>query len=264
VKNLRRVPCWPFPHPVLQLPDDEVHVWRATVDLPAPQQAILHETLSAEERERAAHFVCSVHRDRFAAARGILRDILSRYTKIPPQALAFRYGPGGKPAVLPGYGPEDLQFNISHSGELALYAVSWKRQLGIDVERIRESSSWEKIAERFFSPVETAALRNLLATERTATFFRYWTCKEAWAKAVGARLSWSLGAVDVAVEPARPATVLAVCGDTTATSKWSLVELPVGTDYAAALVVEGGGWKLVLWQWDGVRGFPHVGLSGAG
>jgi 4'-phosphopantetheinyl transferase len=239
------------------LGDGEVHVWRASLDLDPYDLDNLRSTLSPDERPRADRFVLPQHRARFAAARGILRDILSRYLNCVPAAIDFHYGPSGKPALAPGSGRGEIRFNLSHSHGLALYSVAHSRGLGIDVESISSRVAEERIAERFFSPAEVAALRALPASARTAAFFRCWTCKEAYIKAKGGGLSIPLDSFDVSVTPGEPAALLGVRDDPLEAARWSLEELAPGGGYAAALAVEGTGWALRLWEWAPAPHHPY-------
>ena len=229
--------------------DGEIHVWRASLDLDPYDLDNLRSALSPDERTRADRFVLPQHRARFAAARGILRDILSRYLDCTPEGIQFHYGPSGKPALAPGSGPAEIRFNLSHSHGLALYSVARSRELGVDVELIRSRVAEERIAERFFSPAEVAALRVLPPSARTAAFFRCWTCKEAYIKAKGGGLSIALDSFDVSVTPGEPAALLGVRDDPLEAARWSLEELAPGGGYAAALAAEGTGWTLRLWEW---------------
>src|SRR5438094_471400 len=77
---------------------------------------------------------------------------------IAPEKLAFVYGDHGKPALVEVPRPTDVQFNLAHSGDLAILAIARDRDLGADVERLRPVPEHARIAARFFSPVENAAL----------------------------------------------------------------------------------------------------------
>jgi 4'-phosphopantetheinyl transferase len=145
--------------------------------------------LSWEERARANRFHFAIHREHFVVARGILRYLLSHYVEIPASRIRFTEGPHGKPelAEKPRYG-----FNVTHSGGLAMYAVSDLREVGIDVEQHREMDDLAGIARRFFAPDEVDALEQLSPEDRQAAFFRCWSRKEAVVKAIGAGLSLPL------------------------------------------------------------------------
>lgn len=247
---LPTTPLWNSPSETPILSDDDVHVWRASLDPPASVVERLERTLATDERERAGRFRFSRHRSHFIAARGMLRAILGLYLEAEPAALYFQYGPRGKPGLAGDGDDGTLRFNLSHSGELALYAVARGRELGIDVEQIRSDRSDESIARRFFSPSEVEALLALPEGERRDAFFRCWTRKEAYIKARGDGLSLALDQFDVSLAPGEPATLLRTRQDAADAARWSLRDLPAGPGYAAALAVEGKSWRLRCWQWD--------------
>ena len=231
------------------LGDNEVHVWRASLELAAPRVRALRHDLNEEELERAERFHFQRHRSHFIVARGLLRTVLGRYLKTEPGRLRFQYGPKGKPELDGGTGRRGLRFNVSHSHGLALYAVTHDRQIGVDVERIRPDVAGEKIAKRFFSPREAATLRELPAEVRQEAFYTCWTLKEAYLKAIGEGITLRLDQFEVSVTPGEPATLLSIHGDRNEASYWSLKGLNPGPGYVAALAVKGHGWHLRCWQW---------------
>ena len=221
---------------------EEVHVWRLPLDGPAPDW--LERVLDPTERKRAEHFQFARDRDRHVIAHGLLRHVLGRYAGIPAGAIAYRVGLRGKPclAVTPGRPP--LRFNLSHSADLALCAVTLRRELGVDVEQVRGDRDHQGIAERFFSPAEFTGLRALPPAQRQDAFYACWTRKEAYAKARGEGLSLALDSFDVSVAPAAPAAVLRSEAGPAETTRWRLEELRPAPGYVAALAVEGRGWAL--------------------
>ncbi|NJO80136.1 MAG: 4'-phosphopantetheinyl transferase superfamily protein [Cyanobacteria bacterium RM1_2_2] len=238
---------WRSSPPTLTLPMDEVQIWRA--NLQANPDAI--ETycwlLSPDEQERANRFHFQKDRNRYVMARGILRVILSRYLHRLPQDLQFRYSPTGKPSLAhPSDSP--LCFNLSHSGQLALYAVAWHREVGIDVEHIRLERDCEHIAERFFAASEQADLNQLSPKLRHQGFFNGWTRKEAFLKATGQGLTIPLDQIVVSLLPKEPAQILHTVWNPAEVTRWSIQALEVGNEYAAAVVAAGQDWQIVTWQ----------------
>jgi 4'-phosphopantetheinyl transferase len=244
-----QAPEWTPPPARLRLAQDEVHVWRAPLVLPAWQLRHLWQILSPEERSRADRFRFAQHRDNHIAARGLLRLILSRYLNIAPAHLRFSYGAWGKPSLAAETGGERLRFNLSHSGELALYALAGGREVGVDLELIREDFAETTVAQRTFSPREFAVLSALPASEWTRGFFNCWTRKEAYIKARGEGLSLPLDQFDVSLAPAEPAQLLRVLSNEQETRRWEMKELIPGPGYSGALVAEGSDWQLRCWQW---------------
>lgn len=212
----------------------EAHVWKTSLDRDAAQLDALAGLLSPDERARAARFHFERDRRRFIAARAFLRTVLGRYLSVPPAEIVFTTNEYGKPAA----GSAAIRFNLSHSHGLALAAFVLHREVGVDVEQIRDGVTGDRIAERFFSPAEAAELASLPAAGRTEAFFRCWTRKEAWIKAVGRGLSIPLTSFDVSIgrEDARLA---ATRPDPSEAARWTLCHLDPDPGFTGALAIEG-------------------------
>jgi 4'-phosphopantetheinyl transferase len=237
------------PHPLV-LEADAVHVWAAPLDPPAAAVGRNAALLAPDERTRAERFRFDRDRRRFTVARGVLRTLLGRYLATDPRAVAFRYESHGKPVLADAFAAHGIRFNVSHSGEMALFAFARGRELGVDVEEVRRMEDGLDIAERFFSQAEVAAFRALPDEIRDDAFFNCWTRKEAYIKAVGEGLSFPLHVFDVSLAPGEPARLLA-SRDPQQAERWSLRGLPdPAPGYRAALVVEGEGWDVACWRWD--------------
>jgi 4'-phosphopantetheinyl transferase len=242
----------------LSLADDEVHVWRVSLDLDTPRVQSLQRTLASDEQARADRFHFQRDRDRFIVARGLLRVVLARYLGTNPGQLRFCYSSYGKPSLVSRDGQDALSFNVSHSQELGLYAITRNRKIGVDLEYIRTDFACEQIAKRFFSSRENATLRSLTPRLKHQAFFTCWTRKEAYIKARGEGLSLPLDQFDVSMIPGEPALLVNTRGDPQEANHWSLRELEPGPGYVAALAVEGQGWQLRFWQWPAWMNKPIV------
>jgi 4'-phosphopantetheinyl transferase len=236
---------------VLSLGNDEVHVWRVTLDLETSQLNSLRQILSVDEQARGERFYFQKDHERFIAARGLLRTILGHYLGREPGQLQFGYGPHGKPYLAGEWSWSGFRFNISHSQGLALYAITQGREVGVDIEYIRPHSAHKQIAHRFFSPREVMTLNALPPHLQQEAFFNCWTRKEAYIKAKGKGLSFPLNQFSVSLTPGEPAALLHVQEDPQETSRWSLQTLDPGPGYVAALAVEGQDWQLKCWQMKG-------------
>jgi len=215
---------------------EQVDVWIQPLDVLPADLSRWFSSLASDERARAARFHSARHRDDYIVARGRLREILSIYLGQPPAGIEFTYGPFGKPGLLiPG-----VHFNVSHSGALAVYAITRGRSVGIDIEEIRPEFSQERIAERFFSAREVGELRSLPEEAQAEAFFRCWTRKEAYVKARGGGLSIPLDSFDVTLRAEEPAMFLR------GGEGWSVRSFAVPAGYAAAIVAEGHDWELAL------------------
>lgn len=239
---------WRVPPASLQLQEDEVHVWRVSLkDLPGEP---FHTILVDDELERARRFYFEKDRRRWIKAHVVLRLLLGKYLAVHPRELRFTTNTYGKPAL--EYPPTGTRFhfNLSHSGELALYAFAYDRHVGVDVEFMRAGIEYHELATHSFSGPECTALRALPASLQEEAFFLCWSRKEAYIKARGMGLSLPLEQFDVSLRPGEPAALLASREDPQATRRWSMRALEPGDRYAGALVVEGFDWQLQCWQWQ--------------
>jgi 4'-phosphopantetheinyl transferase len=242
---------WSVPPESLGLGVDEVHVWRVPLDAGPTVLDRYERFLSSDERERAGRFVFQKHRRRFIVARAVLRLLLGRYLNQEPDRLRFVYGPEGKPALADA-SEGCVQFNLSHSEALALYALTRGREVGIDLEWINPRVGFEELAERFFTPGEASTLHALPDHAREAAFFACWTRKEAYMKAIGKGLSLPTQDFEVTLAPGEPAMLISTRHDPDQAIRWSLLELDAGPGFAAALAAEGRGWNVKRWQWPGL------------
>ena len=227
---------------------NEVHVWREFLDLTTLQSKQLRGILSDYELVRAGRLRFERDQKRFIAARGILRMILGRYLGENPQKIHFEYLPNGKPVLSTKPGSDTLRFNLSHSGEMALYAVARGRNIGVDIERIRDDVAVEQIADKFFSHDEISSLGNSHKKKRNEVFFRYWTRKEAFLKATGEGISFPMEQFDVSLMNETDLSPIIFPGDKTESPLWYVQDLFPGAGYAAAIAGERGDWDLSYWH----------------
>lgn len=238
---------WPSAHAVnvwtttdrCQLSAADIHIFSIPLDNLTPA----HETcLDTAERDRTARFVFDRDRRRYARAHAAMREILGGFLGRPPAEIRFGVGTYGKPYVHDA--GVDLRFNLSHSGERALLAVSYGREVGVDVEENRPVD-WLPLAHRFFAAREVAELEAMPASEQMDAFFRCWTRKEAFLKAHGMGLSAPLNAFEVDLTPNDCAQLLRACHLTPAMREhWRIVSLAVDVGYVAALAAEAGDWRI--------------------
>lgn len=232
----------------LELPDNEVHLWRIDLQALRPSEARWQKILSSDEAARAARFHFPVDRQRFSISRGVLRTILAGYLASDAKALSFSYSSKEKPSLSAAYSNSGITFNISHSGEVVLLAFTRGRAVGVDVEQVRSDFEVDAIARRFFSPHEQEQLAAAPQDERFAAFFRCWTRKEAYIKATGDGLSLPLHQFDVSILPGHSDALIATRPDESEAATWLLREVPAGDGYVAALCVRGRDWTLQHWK----------------
>jgi 4'-phosphopantetheinyl transferase len=225
---------WLEPPDALSLEVGQVHVWRIRLEQEDELLDRFRRTLASEELDRAGRFRFERLQKHFVASRGFLRQVLARYLSAKPEELRFTYNSYGKPSLA---GEKSLQFNMSHSHEVGLVAVTRDAAVGVDVEHIRADFASDDIARRFFSRLEVETFNSLTKEEQVAAFFRCWTRKEAYIKAIGKGLSQPLDSFDVTLAPADPAALLRPGDEDRLT--WTFSDLDVGPDYASALAVAG-------------------------
>jgi 4'-phosphopantetheinyl transferase len=217
-------------------------VWRIELDLSPASLARAYEVLSTDERHRADRYRLSGRRHRFVSARGVLRAILGSYLGVPAAAVRLGLRPSGRP-FLRTRDDDPIDFNLAHSGNVALVAVTRGRSVGVDIERFRRGLPYERIADRFFADREVAALREIPKEVRPAAFFACWTRKEAYLKARDRELAMGLPAAlsrfSIVSLPGESISILSVPGRPKETTRWSLVDVNVGAGFAGALAVEG-------------------------
>jgi 4'-phosphopantetheinyl transferase len=178
------------------LPRD-LQVWAAWLDVTGEGPTKFWSTLSNQERERAARFASDRERARFVVARGLLRAILGSSLGADPQSLAFLYSAKGKPSLGGAFATSGLQFNLAHSGGLAVFAIARDRMVGVDVEQLRPVPELSSVIARFFAPRECAEIKKLSGAKELRAFFQIWTRKEACLKATGEGITGLPGMIEV-------------------------------------------------------------------
>lgn len=210
-----------------------LQLYRANLDITAADGDRFWAWLSADEQKRANRFKREPLKRNFVAARGNLREILAQHLGCAPQDLQFGYGDRGKPYLK----NSSIHFNLAHSQDLAIYAVSCDRELGIDLEYINLRCDVEEIANRYFVSAEKEIIRDLAdqPDQQYLAFYRAWTLKEAYGKATGQGIANLLDRVDVS-----PLLQISV-GEAWQIDGWQLkllsTELSLDANYAAAICI---------------------------
>jgi 4'-phosphopantetheinyl transferase len=188
--------------------------------------------LAADERARAERFAFNHLRRAFVLTRCVLRVLLGGYLGIAPEAVRFIYGAQGKPDV---EAKTRVRFNVSHSGELAIFAFTTDCEIGVDVEVVRPLPDLEEIAARFFSREESSELFAVAPADRNLAFFLCWTRKEAFIKAIGHGLSTPLDSFAVTLRPGEAARMTRLADAMGKVREWTMHHLEPAPGYVAAL-----------------------------
>jgi 4'-phosphopantetheinyl transferase len=233
----------PGPSSSLVIRKNEVHIWLVQTNDESVPLGGFKDLLSSVEQDRASKFKFETDRRRYITAHAALRSIISIYITSPGRELQFASGPYGKPKLAPIHDNKKIEFNLSHSHELALIAVTQGREIGVDVEWVREDFTFDEVAQRFFTTREVAALHSLPTHFQREAFYKCWTSKEAFLKAKGTGLSGELDEVKILFTPEEGVRVNAIIPN------WTLVDLDPRDGYVAALAVEGPECRLKCFQW---------------
>jgi len=168
------------------LASNQIHIWKIGTSYPSVEiESLYKNILSSDERERADRFRSENDKKRFIISRGQLRKSLSSYLKVSPSDLAFSYNKYGKPSIRSEHNPEKIKFNVSHSKNLVVFAITQDREVGIDLEYIRKVNNADKIVRRYFGEEENQFYYSLPESKKKLAFFTLWTRKEAYSKARG-------------------------------------------------------------------------------
>jgi 4'-phosphopantetheinyl transferase len=186
---------------------------------------------------------------RFIVSHGATRGILGRYLDERPEQIRVLVDGRGKPHLVPPADGPAICFSLSHSGELALCAVTEGRDVGVDIERIRPVSAWREIAARYFSDRENETLCSLAGDQACEAFFQGWTRKEAYTKALGYGVSRHWTRFTVSLQPGAPAELLNAAAGAPAGDLFTLCPLAPEPGYVATIAAQGAGWRLSCWQW---------------
>lgn len=234
---------WTSPPRRLELNGSEVHLWRVDLDRHPSAIPAVAQTLAPEERRQAAAFRSERDRHHYILARGALRSILALYLQTKPGGIVFCYGAQGKPELAGG----PVRFNVSHSGALALYAISNARDVGVDVERVRPGMERD-VAGWFLSLRGIRFLEALPPRARRRAFFQGWTRMEAYSKARGEGIVAGLKNFETFLGGSDSVSLCAPGGPPKATPWW-LHDFRPRAGYVAALAAQGGKCGIKYWNW---------------
>jgi 4'-phosphopantetheinyl transferase len=218
----------PLPAPAFSQPEQgyglgaqDIHIYCLDIRrFTADHYTDAERVMSSAERERAQKFVRG--KESYIASRWLLRKVLARYSNLPPKMVEFLRTDKGKP-YLPR---SNIHFSLSHSGHWAMLAVANAELIGIDIEAVGTTRDLIGIAESYYHPHEFARLQTLPGVAQSDYFYRLWTLKEAFFKAMGTGISAGLEKIsfDLADDNinAQIAAVLNEDGDEWQFHQWTL------------------------------------------
>lgn len=235
---------WISPPENLALVADRVDVWRIPTSVDEEAVSQFHAVLSEAQKARAARMRVAEKRCQYIIAQGLTRMLIGTIVGTAAESLEFDRGPKGKPYLGGEFADTGIQFNMTHTSHMALIAITMNREVGVDIERIRDNLQWEKLARRYFSPQEYGEFSSLPESERLRAFFTCWTRKEAVLKAIGTGLGGGLASFDVSIGPQSPPALLDNRWNGRFHGDWSLNPLDPGSGYVATLVTERDGFEV--------------------
>lgn len=232
--------------PPLRIQSSDIHVWRIDIQGAAQYLYRLKKLLSLDEIKKAEAYKFQDNIISYIVVRGTLRKILANYLEMDADKIEFSYTGFGKPYLFSSIQSCSLNFNISHSEGFALFIIAKNREVGIDIERIRMIDDYEKIAEQFFAPNEYFELISIPSYQRLNAFYKCWTRKEAFIKANGKGLSYSLKDFEVKLDANGTVELRSIKGNAELARDWSLKSFDLykekentTDEYEAAYVIQG-------------------------
>jgi 4'-phosphopantetheinyl transferase len=225
--------------------DNQVHVWQVNLKTVRGTASEFTGTLSPDELERADKFKFPRDREHFILSHSQLRLILSKYCDCLPGEFSFRYNSCRKPSISnPEF--EKLKFNMSHSNDLMLVGLCNHNDIGIDVEKVREVDELENIADENFSAQEIKYIKD--ASDKTNTFFKIWTRKEAFIKAIGKGIHFPLKSFCVELKSPGSLEHLVILHHPSWRDQWRTSELIISDGYTASLAINSDRFKISYFQ----------------
>lgn len=211
-----------------------IHVWHVILPIHQDTKKVLEKNLSVDEQHRSRKFHFEADAERFIVARGALRDIIMRYINIPSQDILFEYTKFGKPYL----SNSNIHFNLSHSGQYILYAITENADIGVDIEECKDNIEFLSIAKEFLSKVEYKKFLMVRPEERRLAFYRAWTRKEAVLKAMGKGLYFPANQLEVSFLPSEAVKLKKIFGQAFFSKLWKLFQIEFDKNYVSAIAVK--------------------------
>lgn len=231
---------------------NEVHIWRSNLTL---NLCLVHhhwQLLAQDEKKHANQFYFEKDKIRYIVSRGILRKIISEYIKYPPEVIQFEYANYGKPYLNTAQNSIKLYFNLGHSHNSIVYVITKNFDIGVDIEMYQNNFDLKEVAKFCFSRNENKKLHALPKEEQYDYFYKIWTLKEAFTKALGVGLSYNLKKVNIElINQENYTLILNNC--LKEESNWMLQMFSTYTNYYAAFVTKQPISKVLYLDFDSFK-----------
>lgn len=224
----------------MKITSDELHIWFYNLKDKISNK-ILVELLSQDERDKSCRFAFPYLKNHFILIRATLRLILSQYIHESANKIRFSYGRYGKPHL---YQNSEIKFNLSHSSHCAVFAISLKDEVGIDLEEVQKDVYSLDMETICLSKGEQECLVSLSFEERMQSFYKLWVCKEALLKGLGCGLTYPIHELEIDISNDFPKIKSDILRD------WVLYVFPSPKNFKGAIAVRGKRKKLVLREWQ--------------
>ena len=230
--------------------DGEIHLWSSLLDQPNDIINRFCTILSKEEKDRINKYKFKSLRDRHTVSKGLLKSLISNYLNIKTEEINFVQNEYGKPSLHPELNEIDLQFNVSHSEHLGMFAFTTGQELGIDVESIQETPNLNEIVDMCFSDFEKEWFYKSEPGLQKELFYKVWTGKEAFIKAIGTGLSFPLKEIEFKINSKKAIKFQSKHGDLSYQRKWNIYTFNPLPNFISSLVVDINGLKIRKYSWD--------------
>ncbi len=224
------------------IPENEILIFRKQITHNDNQISDFEDTLSEEEKLKANNYRTKDLKNDYIFCRGFLRYIISTFTGSDSSGIVFSYNKNGKPFIE----GSKIKFNLSHSKGFLVIALCLYDEIGIDVEYKREIPDLIDISGKYFSENEFCEMKTLTSSEQRDAFFRCWTRKEAFVKALGEGLQFPLSDFSVSFLKNEPPEVKWIRNNEAEISHWKIFEIPAGNEYISSLAVMSVSKKIVI------------------
>lgn len=233
-----------------ELSEKKIHFWYCDFAENIDALESYYSLLSSDEKERSRKFKFDKDSNCYIISRGILRFLTGIYLNMNPKNIKFKYTSFGKPLL---DFETDLKFNISHSGNMAVFAFFKNQEIGVDIEKIKNDFNVMELAQNFFSKTEIEALERVPKKELSRAFYRCWTRKESFIKAEGTGLSFPLNQFSVSLEDDKHAELLETKWNSKEKKEWQLFSFIPTIGYIAAVALKNSLATISYHNWDSIK-----------
>lgn len=247
---LNDLQCTKMTDDIVERINGEIHVWWSYLDQPAEVTEKCYEILSEPQRARISRYKTAQLRNRQTVSDGSLTSLVAGYLNDDPGHIELQFAQFGKPFLVRSEGGINLQFSVSHSSQIGVYAFARDRLIGVDVEEMVPRADWEGVLAMCLSEYERVWFFRLASPRKPEMSYRLWTIKEAYLKAIGRGLSISPADIEVSLEGENEYRFHSINGENERGRNWSIIPFTPATNFSASVVVEAGPTRIRYFHWE--------------